>query len=198
MSYEKDKQACDDKERRLKLVLAIIENSDKQDRELIPAYNRFIETGDDEMFKLFNEFLCLTGTREREKMLEEESKCLLKWADEHDKRMKEYEEAKAVYKAYYNDVMKERAELCAKIDALPPEETTCLVGHIRDFISKAIEGKKGWASKQLRVNVDGKLRIVKSITLTDNNQFVLDIAYTKPMAPPAPTKPEILDQLSRF
>lgn len=191
MSYEKDKQAWYDKERRHKLVLAIINDKpENQDRELLPAYNRFIETGDEEMFKLFNDFLKLMDTRQRANEMEKETKRLQECTDEFDKMKKRYEEVKALYESYYNDMMKERAELCTKIDAMPDEEVTNYVGHIRDFISKSIDGKRGWASKPLRINVNGELRFVKSITLTDNNQFVLDVAITKPMTPPAPEKPE--------
>ena len=189
MSYEKDKQAWYDKERRHKLVLAIIDKTDKQDRELLPAYNRFIETGDEKMFTLFNEFLNLMDIRQRAKEMEEANNRLQASTEMYKLWEEEYKKTKAVYDSYYKNVMKERAEVCAKIDAMPDEEVTDYVGHIRDFISKAIDGKKGWASKRLRVKVGDELRYVTSITLTDNNQFVLNVAYTKPMSPPRPLKP---------
>lgn len=177
MSYYKNRQEWFDKERRSKLVLAIIEKADKQDRELIPAYNRFIETGDEKMFQLFNEFLNLMDTRQRADKMKEESKRLQEWTEQ-------YTRAKARFDEYYNDRLEARAELCAKIDAMPNEENTCIVSHFLDFICKATVGKRGWGSKRLYINVDGDMKYVTGITITDNEQFVLNISDTKPQKPP--------------
>ena len=73
MSYDKDKQAWYDKERRHKLALAIIEKMEKADKELIPALNRYVETGDETMFEEFCQFLNIKDLEEKAKYIAEKT-----------------------------------------------------------------------------------------------------------------------------
>ena len=74
MSYDKDKQAWYDKERRHKLALAIIEKMEKTDRDdfnLIPALSQYVETGDIKMFEEFKQFHDIKDLEEKARYIAE-------------------------------------------------------------------------------------------------------------------------------
>ena len=127
MSYDKDKQAWYDKERRHKLALAIIEKMEKTDREdfnLIPALSQYVETGDIKMFEEFKQFHDI-------KDLEEKARYIAEKTESTKDSIAYYERCKEGYEEHLKKIKKAIEEYRSK-DQERLDEYNALVREWKD------------------------------------------------------------------
>ena len=187
MSYDKDKQAWYDKERRSKLVLAIIDKMDKTDTELIPALNRYIETGDETMFEEFNKFLSIKSAEEKAERLQH-SEELLKTIEEVERRNNEYRKK---YEKFIEEFYAWRIGVLEKLDEDIHAEQCVTLKNIKDTIEKMEEsGMRQMKQRKLYVKVGDEIKRVDGIAYTDK-KVVLEVGETLSFVTEPPRAPGV-------
>ena len=176
-------------ETRKKIATAFIEKLDNvslSDVNLLPAINRYIETGNDDYFQEFNDFHFIKTIEQRFARLQN-SKELQETIEEVEKRNTEYrnqyDEFCAKYDEWRRGIFK---EINKDIDVC--ENPT--IADLRAFIDK-MNGLRNISQRKLYIIVDDKLRRVDSLTLTDDNKAIIEVGSYLAAVCPAPSAPKM-------
>ena len=201
MSYDKNKQTWYDKERRHKLALAIIDKMEKADKELIPALNRYVETGDETMFEEFCQFLNIKDLEERAKYIAEKTElakekiaALEKSHEEYEGQLKAERERVEDYRNQidekwfeYQKLIKEcenkRSAVRAAIDEMRPIVDHPTMETLISFCERVSKEVKQGKSRKLWLKYGNQLKPVKCFIILDENKAVFEVGSKDLMTP---------------
>ena len=196
MSYDKDKQAWYDKERRHKLALAIIEKMEKTDKEdfnLIPALSQYVETGDIQMFEEFKQFHDIKDLEEKARYIAEKTESAKERIASNEESAKEYkerlDEARKGVEAYRSkiqekwDEYKKLVEECKdKRDAVRetineknPIINQPTMADLISFCERVSKEVKQGKQRKLWLKYGDQVKPVKCFIILDDNKAVFEV-----------------------
>ena len=196
MSYDKDKQAWYDKERRHKLSLAIIEKMEKTDREdfnLIPALSQYVETGDIKMFEEFKQFHDIKDLEEKAKYIAERTEsikdsiayyegCKKEYAERLEKEKKRVEEYRSKIQEKWDEYQKLVEECKDKRDAVRetineknPIINQPTMADLISFCERVSNEVNQGKYRKLWLKYGDQVKPVKCFIILDDNKAVFEV-----------------------
>jgi len=193
MSNDKNKQAWYDKERRHKLALAIIDKMEKADKELIPALNRYIETGDETMFEEFCQFRNIKDLEEKAKYIAEKTElakeeiasledCWEIYKGQLKEARKRVEDYQSQIQEKWYEFQKLIKECESKRDAVRAtiNETRPIINHptmetLISFCERVSKDVKQGKQRKLWLKYGNQVKPVKCFIILDDNKAVFEV-----------------------
>lgn len=196
MSYDKDKQAWYDKERRHKLALAIIEKMEKTDKEdfnLIPALSQYVETGDIQMFEEFKQFHDIKDLEEKAKYIAERTEsikdsiayyegCKKEYAERLEKEKKRVEEYRSKiqerwdeYNALVLKCKNKRDAVRETINEKNPIINQPKMADLISFCERVSNEVNQGKYRKLWLKYGDQVKPVKCFIILDDNKAVFEV-----------------------
>jgi vacuolar-type H+-ATPase subunit I/STV1 len=196
MSYDKDKQAWYDKERRHKLALAIIDKMEKTDREdfnLIPALNRYVETGDETMFEEFCQFHNIKDLEKKAKYIAEKTESTKDSIEYYERSKKGYEEylgkLKKTIEAYrsnaqersdeYDDLVRKWKDKMDAVRETLNEKNPIInqptMADLISFCERVTKEVKQGKQRKLWLKYGNQVKPVKCFIILDDSKAVFEV-----------------------
>ena len=162
-------------------ILDKLPQTEIKDIELLPALDKFINDGDEEMFEEFRMFHDNKDIQDKVEWLEErrkqleEGKSELEEAIERDEAyideaVKEYKTYMGKYKEFFKDYTTWRKCIIEQSDGIK-SVWGLKWGEIKKFI--ADKEKNGWCNKPVYVAIDEKLYEVTGVTVNEKGKLIL-------------------------